>query len=220
MGQILKTAIKACSLLCFILAFVFCNSRNISEVNKDNQYILKDSTQNTNLKESNTNNSLNTNDSLALLLELKYPKVINTDTLRYMFTYSFQELIARNSNLVFFQNGRIIDIVKMNENYIITIDKVLDIQGQFIIRPQVWTEFVKYLKPSKTRLRGGFIVKVSSIIPVLTETSFNIDDIPTPEEGESISGSDLADYIHLRFNSNYRPYYILHGELVDFYITK
>ena len=220
MRQFVKTGLKSLSLLAIMSAFTFCTSRNITEGKQDDQKIKKDSSENINSVESTTSSLGSPDDSLALLIELKYPKAIKTDTLRYLFTYSFQELIERNSNLVYFQNGRIKDIEKDKENYVITIDKTFDIQGKFLVKPQLWSEFVKYLNPTKTRLRGGFIVKISSIIPVQAETIINIDDIPPHQGGEGLSGSDLSNYVHLSFDSRTRPFYILNGELIDFYINK
>ena len=61
------------------------------------------------------------------------------------------------------------------------------------------------------------IVKVLLITPVQSETTINIDDIPSSDR-EALSGKDLSDYTHLSFETSTRPFYIISGELIDFYL--
>lgn len=169
---------------------------------------------------------ITSNDNFLLFLRAKYPNAVNIDTVSRMFTYAFQELLKKSSNMAFIKIGRVNDIEEYKGNHIITIERG-DVIGRFLINSKFWPKFVNdiSLLQGRTR-RGSFVVKISSIIPIHSETNINIDDFSIPIDDETISegdninisGSDLQDYVHLSFEASSRPSYIFYGALVEYYI--
>ena len=211
-------AVRNLILIFYLLTLAFCTSRNEPIDNTNNQpkeeIIDKIASEGSQRK-----NELNTNDSLSLLLGIKYPNAIKTDTLSTIYTFVFQNLLKKSSNVVFFQNGRIRDIEEYNGNYLITVDNMRDIQGRFLIKPSLWKEFVMHIGSKRgSRQRGGFIVNISSIIPIQSEIVVNIDDISNSAIGGKLSSFDISDYVNFSFDTRTRPFYILNGELIDFYL--
>ena len=160
------------------------------------------------------------------MLRTKYPNAIDIDTIRRLFTYTFQELLKKSSNLAFIQIGRIIDIEEYKGNHIITIER-RNVIGRFSINSQLWQKFVTDISSlQKLPRRGNFVVKITSIIPIHSETNINIDDFSIPIDNETvserdnidISGSDIQDNVHLSFEVTSRPYYIFNGVLIEYSI--
>ena len=215
MRQIIYYRVSSSLLIFFILTLTFCSSRKESDTKQDRQgaeaYIKKSTSERSQVKDQPSKN-----DSLSSSFLIKYPNAIKTDTIRVLFTYAFQELLEKSSNIVFFQNGRIRDIEEFKGDHLITLEG-RDVQGRIIIKSDIWLKFVKNIGSPRTRPRGGFIVKVSSITPVQSECAINIDDISS-SDGETVSEKDLSDYVHLSFETSTRPFYILTGELIDYYL--
>ena len=199
----------------FVLTLTFCSPRKESETKQDRQ-VAEVTVNNSSSERSQVKEPLSKNDSLSLSILLKYPDAVKSDTIRWLFTFAIQKLLDKSENILFFQDGRIRDIEEFKGEYLITIDG-RDVKGKIIIKSDIWPEFVKYIGSPRTRPRGGFIIKVLSIIPVHFETVINIDDIPFPD-GETLSEIDLSNYVHLSFETSTRPFYIITGELIDFYL--
>jgi hypothetical protein len=143
-----------------------------------------------------------------------------------LFTYEFQELLKKSSNMAFIRLGRIIDIEELKGNHIITIER-RQVIGRFLINSQLWPKFVKETNLVEKRARrGDFIVNITNIIPIHSEANLNIDDFTIPLDHETISeddyadisGSELQEYVHLSFEATSRPFYIFYGIIIDYNI--
>lgn len=213
MKQITYYKLRNSLLIISILLLTFCSPRKESETKQDRQVaevsVIKSTSDSSQEPPSK-------NDSLSSSILLKYPNAVKTDSIRGLYTYAFQELLEKSSNILFFQNGRIRDIEEFKGDHIITMEG-RDIQGRVIIKSDIWPKFVKYIGSPRTRPRGGFIVKVLLITPVQSETILTFDNIPS-SAGEALSEKDLSDYVHISFETRTRPFYIISGELIDFYL--
>jgi len=204
----------------------FCTSKKDTG-NKPKDQLVSGGLNNKQIKETDqTTKPQTSNDNSFLVLRTKYPNAIDIDTIRRLFTYTFQELLKKSSNLAFIQIGRIIDIEEYKGNHIITIER-RNVIGRFSINSQLWQKFVTDISSlQKLPRRGNFVVKITSIIPIHSETNINIDDFSIPIDNETvserdnidISGSDIQDNVHLSFEVTSRPYYIFNGVLIEYSI--
>jgi hypothetical protein len=206
-------------------ALMFCTSKKDTR-NKPEAQLVSEISNNKQVTENNTTRKpITSNDDFSLLLRARYPNAVNIDTIRKLFTYEFQELLKKSSNMTFIKMGRINDVEEYKGKQIITIER-RNVIGRFLIDSQNWPEFVKDISTLKGQARrGNFVVKITSIIPVHSEININIDDFSMPIDDAidsendhiDIPGNDLQDYVHLSLDPTNRPYYIFYGVLIEYH---
>ena len=157
------------------------------------------------IKEIKETKIKNTNDSLSKLLLLRYPSAYNLDSLKFSFTYIFQEALEKSSNVLYIRESYLRDIENIDDQKFLSIynyfPKTL---GKLRISPELYDRLLKEIKPSGFYRRSGIVLKVSELFPVHAD----------------VTCTDLGDEVHLGINLTIDPFYYLKGELIDFYILK
>lgn len=163
--------------------------------------------------------AINDQDSIAENnLILKYNPLTQIDTLDQLFSFKLREVIERYSNLVLFE-GQILDIDQNKLKIIVTIKlRGIDGIGKFYCNAVIFQRLIQKSGIERGWNSGFFVVKVTDFIPVYSELTKRIDKITLSPSEESFTQDDLIDYVNINISTPIFPYYIFHGELIDFYI--
>jgi len=142
-------------------------------------------------------------------LIIKYNAFTEIDTLYHLYSFKIREIIQRHSNIVAFK-GDILDFDRSNIKNTVTfaLDEIYGI-GKFYCNSEIFQKLSQKSGNERNWKRVFIIVRVSDFSTVSGELSVS---------GSSESSSNEASNDYIKIPSLIRPYYIFHGEIIDFYL--
>lgn len=209
-------------LLALLLSFASCNLRENTIKKKETKLEQTEPEQQKVIKKENSDKQKALNISLVKTLLERYPSALLTDSVQDSYTYYFQKLLGKSSDLLLFSEAFIKDIEGTNRGYyLITIYSFFPkIIGQFKIHEPLLSRLLKELKPEDNYESGCFVVNVRDLFPVKTDLTLNINEFYNTGESTRVSEDDIRDNVHIDLESGGFPFYFINGELVDFYLLK
>jgi hypothetical protein len=191
-------------LFAIILILGACTSNKESLKKQEIQTQQSDSEQQKNAKDELTRNR---NHSLTMNLIERFPSALRTDSIQDKFTYYFQYLLKKSSNLLLIEDANIKDIEEIDGKYMLSVyNDDPTIVGRFFINSQLSARFLKELKPTDIDEDCCLVVKVNEIVPI--------------RGGTAVYEKSSNDYVHISFDSTVSTSYFINGELIDFYLLK
>lgn len=161
------------------------------------------------------------NDSLSRVFLSAYPEVCNFDSIRNVFTYVFQERLAKSSNRLYLKNVVIQDIEMVGKNYLITaINFYPGVVGKFTIDSQYFEKLAQELKPRGWGRSCRFIIDVKKLIPINSKIVKRVDDLPYKPEGEYLSKEEVSEYVEIESETFTPTSYIIYGNVIDFQVRE
>jgi hypothetical protein len=190
MKKIINSTCGLLIILNLIFTFESCTSKSEESYQKK---VIKEKAESEKQAELEKKQS-NINDSLKSLLFNRYSTVTNLDSIGYYsYTYIYQNLLKKSNQMLFMREAFIVDIEKINENYLISINCFYrNIFGKFVINSQLSSRLNNELEETKKIAKCCVVVKV-------TELTSNKMDLPDEKSG---------------------PFYLLKGELIDYYFLE
>lgn len=210
------TLISSISIIICLLPTQSCTSKKES-IKKQEIIIQKSEEEKKKNEEKQRIKIIIEQDSIAeISLIQKYKALSEVDTLYQLFSFKLREVLAKHLNLVGFK-GEILDIDQNNTKNIVTIELWgIDGIGKFYCNSETFQRLILKSGIERGWGSGIFIVKVSDFIPVYSELTKRIDKISLSPSEESFTQDDLIDYVNINISTPIFPYYIFHGELIDF----
>lgn len=173
------------------------------------------------IQKENKNKQEALNNSLIIKLFERFPSALRTDSIQDTFTYYFQDLLKKSSNLIFIEEAWIKDIEEIDGSYVLSIYNYdPKIVGKFLLNSQLSTRLLKELKPDDMDEVCCLVAKVNGIVPIRTDVALKIEKFTLTPNSTVVSEKDIRDYIHIGFEPDFFPFYFINGELIDFYLLK
>lgn len=214
------TFLYFCSLLLWILIMIPSCKTKAEEIREREIQLQKEKKDSERIVLDNRLRKIDIQDSIATSNFIsKYNPLTQIDTLEDLFSYKLKEILLAHSNIVLIK-GEIIDINQHVSNKLIVIE-TSDIDGlcKTICTNELFSEISKSVGVKRGWNDGIFIVRIGKLIPVYYGIFTQIDDFSISLGDESFNEEDLSNYVGIEFSNHSSPFYMIEGELIDFYIN-
>jgi hypothetical protein len=189
-------------LFTIILILGACTSNKENLKKQEIQTQQSDSVQQKTAKDKLTRNR---NHSLTMNLIERFPSALRTDSIQDKFTYYFQYLLKKSSNLLLIEDANIKDIEEIDGKvFLLVYNDDPAIVGRFLVNSQLSIRLLKELKPTDIDKDCCLVAKVNEIVPI--------------RGGPAVYEKSQNDYVNISFGSTSSTSYFINGELIDFYL--
>ena len=221
----MKTTIKIYCILILVLISLLsesCSLKSERLKQREGQVTLNEAEKKRETEKIERQRNETFNDSVTLIIKNTCPSAFDFDTVEYRFTYFFQSLLEKSSNLIFIKEARIENIEKFKDTYIVHVSSYSpQMFGKFKLSQSLSKRILTELESNDYNEDCCLIVKINKLIPVNSEIVAQIDKFSlTPEEEDYVTESDVRDYVHLSFDSSLDVGYLLSGEILDYALLK
>ena len=148
-------------------------------------------------------------------LILKYNPLTNIDTIEYLYSFQYKNLIRHYSNIIGLE-AELIDLDQnSNKNIVILNPYLLNGICRFNCNEELFQKICKEAVNKDSFVPGYYIVKITKVITPNTDLVLETSEIDPYLPTDEI---EIVDYIKIDFSTTISPYYIFYGEIIDLYL--